>query len=173
MARPRTHGRQLAEVLPIAADDELPALEVLRASGPTARVQDPDEVLRVEWAIGELADHPLRRHRFPDGHHALVGHDPISVRVAVVAAGSAAAPGIGAAPSDRGRGRGAAIGASERKPRGSFSTTVGGRTVSGSRRASVAAARSPASSRVRGPPSARARNDATTRRYSGNSYSQE
>ena len=60
MPGPRTERRQLAQVRPVATDDERPALEVLAAAGVTAGAQDPVEVLGRERFRRERADRPLR-----------------------------------------------------------------------------------------------------------------
>ncbi len=61
------HRGERAQVFPVAADDERPALRVLRAVCPSASPQDPIEVRRLQRAIREPADHPARADGSPDG----------------------------------------------------------------------------------------------------------
>ena len=67
MAGPRTDRRQLAQALPVAADDERPALEVLAAAGVTAGAEDPLEVRRRQRLGRERPDRPLGGDGPPDG----------------------------------------------------------------------------------------------------------
>ena len=61
VAGPRPELGQLAEVLPVAADDERPALQVLAAAGAAAGVEDPFEVGVVERPVVEAADQRASR----------------------------------------------------------------------------------------------------------------
>ena len=166
MPGPRTDGRQLPEMVAVPTDDEVPALEVLRACGSPAGVQDPDEVVRVQRPVRELPNDPLVGDRVPDRHLAVGAHEtpPTGRRIGCraeagcrVDAGGRVEPGrlfdvsdsLACLATRDAPGR-----ASDRRPPGSRWIAVSGRGVSGSRRASAAAARSPASSGAMGPPSA-------------------
>ena len=90
-ARWPAHGPTFAsslEVLAVAADDELPALEVLRAAGATAGSEDPVEVLRGQDRRSRTAGRPAssRSRRQTD-------------IVRSVRAGHEAAPRVGASAS--------------------------------------------------------------------------
>ncbi len=67
VAGPRPDRRKLAQVGPVAADDERPALRVLRAAGAPAGVEDPLEMGGLERSVGEAPDRPPMRDRLPDG----------------------------------------------------------------------------------------------------------
>src|SRR4029079_19523533 len=139
------------EVVAVPADDELPALEVLRGRGTTPGVEDPDEIVGVERAVGEVAHDPFVGDRIPDRHPVVpvcLGHEATLSRF-----GSTAGPGAGvASPASSStspipwpaRRPGMARASSERTPPGSRWIAVSGRGVSGRRRASAAAARPPA-----------------------------
>src|SRR4029077_10565261 len=75
VAGPRPDLRELLEVIPVAADNEVPALEVLRAAGAPAGPEDAVEVLRCNGSGGELPDGPLIRDRAPDRVFRLAGHE--------------------------------------------------------------------------------------------------
>ena len=161
VAGERPDRRQRREARAVAADDERPALLVLRAAGAPAGVEDPVEVRGLQRAVGERADRPLvsRSRRQTGSSRGRSGSrhrgSPRGGRVARDAA-TAASSRPAARP---GRACGSRPGCPRRREAG-----LG---VRGSARPATAAAASPAASGVSGPPSARARNDATVRRYAG------
>ena len=121
VAGPRTDGRQLGQALAPTNDDEVPALEVLRAARPAAGVEDPVEMLGLERAVGEAADRPFPADRVPDGHGS--GRDRPTIasarggrpvaderflglgrrRASTAPAAAAAASGLSGPPSSRAR----------------------------------------------------------------------
>ena len=65
---------KLAEMVPIADHDERPVLVVLRAAGPSSRIEDPLEVLVRDRRVAELPDHADGVDRVPGLHRSMIAH---------------------------------------------------------------------------------------------------
>jgi hypothetical protein len=64
----RSHLGQLAQVPPVATDNEVPALRVLRAGSASSRSEDAIEVFFRQRPVGERADGSIGPDRLPDLH---------------------------------------------------------------------------------------------------------
>ena len=68
VAGPRPEGSQLGEVRPIADDDEVPALAVLRGAGSAPSVEDRAEMIPIERPVRERPDDATAGDRLKDLH---------------------------------------------------------------------------------------------------------
>src|SRR5829696_2224049 len=118
MTGPRADLGQRAQMLPIDAHDEVPALQVLRAPGPAAGIEDPPEVVVVHGSIGEPADRPFGPDRLPDSIRSpFRAHGSAPARDGTPLAGPRRSPSCGASPRPASGSSSRAIGSSSGRPR--------------------------------------------------------